>query len=87
MGDLTLKIKEVTPTKLIFEVLSDNTHIAHWLSYKEISIALNQKGNTTEITWTTDFTCDLGPSWYFEPLEKAAIELMNEHLIRSYFQK
>lgn len=87
LGDLTLKIKEATPTSIVFQVMSDKTHIAHWLSYKEITVALNKKDNNTEITWTTDFTCDLGPSWYFEPLEKAAIELMNEHLIRSYFQK
>lgn len=86
IGDLTLKIKEATTSKLVFEVVNDNTHIAHWLSYKEISVALNNKGNQTEVTWTTNFTCDLGPSWYFEPLEKTAIELMNEHLIRSYFQ-
>lgn len=87
LGDLTLKIKEATPTSIVFEVMSDKTHIAHWLSYKEITVTQNKKDNNTEITWTTDFTCDLGPSWYFEPLEKAAIELMNEHLIRSYFQK
>ena len=31
------------------------------------------------------FTFDLGPSWYFEPFEKYAIRLMNEHLINSYY--
>lgn len=85
IGELVLVIKEATLTKLLFDVKSDDTHIAHWLSYKEISIELIQKGNKTEITWTTNFNCDLGPSWYFEPLEKMAVELMNEHLINSYF--
>lgn len=86
VGSLTLRIKETSPSRLIFEIVDDNTHIAHWLSYKEIVVDLNKKGNNTEITWTTNFTCDLGPSWYFEPLEKGAIKLMNEHLINSYFK-
>lgn len=86
LGSLKLKIKEASSSRLVFEVVSDDTHIAHWLSYKEISVDLNKTGNNTEITWTTNFTCDLGPSWYFEPLENAAIKLMNEHLIHSYFQ-
>jgi len=85
IGELKLKIKEAKPSKLVFNIISDKTHIAHWLSYKEVSVELNQKDNKTEITWTTNFTCDLGPSWYFKPLEKTAIKLMNEHLVRSYF--
>lgn len=87
IGTLILKIKEATDSKIIFEIVSDNTHIAHWLSYKEVSVALKRKGENTEITWITDFTCDLGPSWYFEPIEKVAINLMNEHLLNSYFEK
>ena len=87
MGELKLQIKEASEKKLVFDVVYDNTHIAHWLSYKEITVTIDEKGDTTEITWTTNFTCDLGPSWYFQPMEKAAINLMNEHLLHSYFGK
>jgi cob(I)alamin adenosyltransferase len=28
----------------------------------------------------SEYECDLGPSWYFEPIERYAVDVMNEHL-------
>ena len=42
--------------------------------------------NKTKITWTSKYTCDLGPSWYFGPMEEYAVNKMNLHLMNSYFQ-
>ncbi|MFK8059106.1 MAG: hypothetical protein AB8B78_03350 [Polaribacter sp.] len=85
IGQLVLEIKEKSYSKIIFKIKSDNTHINHWLTYKEIKIELVEENGVNKIVWTTDFICDLGPSWYFEPFEKYAVSLMNKHLIASYF--
>lgn len=86
IGQLVLEIKERTSNKIIFKINSDNTHIKHWLTYKEVKVELIEDKDTNKIVWTTDFTCDLGPSWYFEPFEKYAVGLMNKHLISTYFK-
>ena len=85
IGELVLEIKEKNKNSITFSIIKDHTHIAHWLTYKEVKVKFTEENNTKMVTWTTKFTCDLGPSWYFEPFEKYAINLMNEHLINSYF--
>lgn len=86
IGTLHLKIIDKTNSKIVFEVINDSSHINHWLSFKEVSVLVkNNSDNTATITWSTKFNCDLGPSWYFNPLEKYAVEVMNIHLINSFF--
>lgn len=87
IGKLILEVKEKTKNKIIFKIISDNTHINHWLTYKEVKVEIIEENEVKKVIWTTDFVCDLGPSWYFEYSEKFAIGLMNEHLINSYFKK
>lgn len=87
IGALVLKIKSKEKNTLTFEIIEDRTHINHWLTWKEIEVEIiNNGNNTSTITWTTHFTCDLGPSWYFNPIESYGVEVMNRHLINSYFQ-
>jgi hypothetical protein len=86
IGTLSLEVIKTENQKITFQITSDDTHIAHWLSWKEFSVELKPlEGDKTQITWTSEYTCDLAPKWYFEPLENHAVELMNEHLINSYF--
>lgn len=85
VGELTLEIKEKTDTSIVFKINSDETHIDHWLTYKEVKVEIVEKEGKKMVIWTTDFICDLGPSWYFEGFEKYAISLVNEHLINAYF--
>jgi hypothetical protein len=85
IGTLVLVVKEKTEDAVYFTVKSDDTHIAHWLTFKDIKVELREKEGQTEVLWTTNFTCDLGPSWYFETFQTYAVDLMNAHLIQSYF--
>ena len=86
VGILHLEIKNKTENSITFNVVSDNTHIHHWLSWKTMKATIQHNDNgTSSITWDTYFTCDLGPSWYFKPTEKYGVQAMNEHLINSYF--
>jgi hypothetical protein len=83
-GDLVLKITKITDNQIEFTPIKDNTHIAHWLTWKKVTVDINNE--TGAVTWTSDYTCDLGPSWYFKPIEKYAVHTMNQHLIHSYFE-
>lgn len=85
IGALKLKVNEVSKNKVVFDIVSDKTHIGTWLTYKKVTVEIVEKDGVKKVIWTTNFTCDLGPSWYFEEFEKYAINLMNLHLINSYF--
>ncbi len=86
IGTLTLEVSKRTKNTVDFTIVEDSSHIAHWMSWKGIRVRLEpMEGQQTRIVWTSDFTCDLGPSWYFKALEKYAVDLMNAHLIRAYF--
>jgi len=86
IGTLSLIIVQANNSKIVFGPLEDDTHINHWLTWKQITIELKRiEGSQTEISWTTQYTCDLGPAWYFEPIERLAVRIMNQHLIDAYF--
>jgi len=89
IGTLHLEIKHQTANSITFVLIDDSTHINHWLSWKEITITINNNeiNNTSIVTWTTHFTCDLGPSWYFEPIERYGVEVMNTHLLSTFFKQ
>jgi len=87
IGTLHLKIKEKTKNTILFEVIEDDTHINHWLTWKKMKVSIENKNNSSVITWNTHYTCDLGPSWYFQPIENYGVETMNTFLIESFFIK
>lgn len=86
IGTLSLQVVEKTELKMVFEIIQDDTHIDHWLSWKNVQVELvHTNENTTEIHWTSDYVCNLQPSWYFKPIEAYTVDLMNQHLIDAYF--
>ncbi len=86
IGTLSLEIISKTETSIVFKAVSDNTHIDHWLSWKQMKVELvHLDDNKTEVKWTSEYQCELGPNWYFEPIENFAVETMNKHLIDAYF--
>ncbi|BDD05778.1 hypothetical protein [Aureibacter tunicatorum] len=86
LGTLELMVKDKTGQMIVFEPVSDNTHVGSWLRWKEAKVELQYfEGGKTLIKWTSKFDCRLSPSWYFVPIERYAVGLMNEHLIKSYF--
>jgi len=87
IGTLALKVSDRDEESITFSIIQDDTHINHWLTWKNIKVKLIPLDNKqTKVVWTSNYVCDLGPNWYFEPLEKYAVGLMNEHLITSYFK-
>jgi hypothetical protein len=86
IGTLSLEVIESNESSIIFKVINDNSHINHWLTWKKMKVEIIKiSPNQTKIKWISQYQCDLGPSWYFEPLEEIAVEIMNKHLIDVYF--
>lgn len=86
VGLLSLEVTHSSKNKITYKVAEDSTHINHWLTWKKIEVEITPlNSGQSQITWTSEFICDLGPSWYFEPLEKYAVGVMNNYLLSSYF--
>lgn len=86
VGSLILKVRNTHENSITFGIEKDDTHISHWLTWEEVKIDFRKiDSKQYEITWTSQYTCDLNPKWYFEPLEEYVVSKMNEHLINSYF--
>ena len=87
-GILNLKIIERQANKIVFKAVADDTHIRHWMSWGTITVTLNHlPQGDTEVQWTSDFQCELGPAWYFVPIERYAVKLSTEHLVNVYFHE
>ncbi|OHX64669.1 hypothetical protein [Flammeovirga pacifica] len=83
VGTLSLEIDSVSEQQVVYKIIQDDTHMNHWLTWKKVKVEIN----TSQVTWTSEYTCDLGPQWYFKPIEKWVVTVMNEHLIHSYFER
>ena len=87
VGTLTLEVSKVSEQVIHFDIVHDNTHIGRWLNWEHIQVEIQKEDNQSTVTWTSDFSCTLGPQWYFVPIERYAVGLMNKHLIESYFDR
>ncbi len=85
-GILVLKVIDVNDKKITFQPIKDNTKINEWLSWEKIEVEVKKtQNNVNQITWKSSYKCNLGPQWYFEPIETFAVDLMNLHLLKSFF--
>tara|TARA_Y100000739_G_C20539378_1_gene432812 strand:+ start:294 stop:1205 length:912 start_codon:yes stop_codon:yes gene_type:complete len=88
IGTLILEVVKRNNSSIVFKPIMDDTHMNHWLTWKKMKVEVfNTNANQTKVKWTSQYQCDLGPAWYFEPLEEIAVEIMNKHLINSYFNE
>ena len=85
IGSLVLEVTESTPNKIVFRNKSDNSHIHRWLDWREVEVTLFKNGNNTKVTWKSDYYCELEPSWYFEPIERFAVQKSSRYLLDAYF--
>lgn len=84
-GTLVLEIEEVDESEIRFKVVSDDTHMGSWLSWQSITVQLDREASA--VVWTSTYTCELGPQWYFVPIERYAVRLMHKYLVELYFGK
>lgn len=85
-GVLDLKVTAATENSVTFSCVNDASHINHWLQWKDIIFSKEIINGETKINWECTYYCELSPKWYFEPMEKYAVELAADHLLALYFK-
>ncbi len=81
-GNLLLRVSERGPGLARFLAVSDRSHIAHWLDWKEAEVRwTSEQPGATRVRWTLRYVRRLDPAWYFGPWERYAARLAAEYLI------
>jgi hypothetical protein len=81
-GDLTLRVVDHQPGRILFAVEEDKSTIAHWLDWRSSDVRYEAVDSThTRVTWKIYFTRRLDPAWYFGPWERYAVSKAADYLI------
>ena len=81
-GNLVMRVSEADGQHVVFDAVSDSSHIAHWLKWEEARVDLSEVGpGQTRVRWTLRYRRDLDPAWYFGPWERYAARLAAGYLI------
>jgi hypothetical protein len=81
-GDLIMAVREARPGYVRFEMVSDKSKIAHWLTWRSAEFEWQPIDAThTSVRCTMKFRRDLDPAWYFRPWERYAVRLAADYLI------
>ena len=83
LGALVLEVDQISTSTIRYHVVSDDTHIGSWLSWKDISVQVDREYST--VIWTSTYACELGPQWYFAPIQRYTVQQMHQYLIDMYF--
>jgi hypothetical protein len=83
-GDLVLELEEVRPGAVRWHALGDDSHMTHFLLWREARVAWEPvDAQRTRVTWTLRYRRGLDPAWYFGPWERYAARLAAGYLIDS----
>ncbi|GAC1446772.1 MAG: hypothetical protein NVSMB56_08630 [Pyrinomonadaceae bacterium] len=84
-GELILEIVEVNSNAVRFRAVSDTSHIAHWLDWKEAEVSwtpIDEKH--TKVNWTLRYERHLDPAWYFAFWERYGVSCAANYLIDTF---
>ena len=83
-GTLILSREHHTNRSVTWRVVSDDSHMRHFLTWHSSEVAWQPiDERTTRVTWTIRYRRDLDPAWYFGPMERFAVRLAARYLIDS----
>ena len=83
-GDMVFRVAESGPDYVEFQLVRDDSHIAHWLSWDASRVRWEPTAHgRTRVTWEVRFTRHLDPFWWFEPWERYAIAEASTYLLES----
>lgn len=83
-GDLVMRVTESTEQSVRFEALSDTSHVAHWLHWRDSLVEWHPlPGGMTKVRWSITYDRALSPAWYFGPWEQFATTRAADYLIES----
>jgi hypothetical protein len=83
-GVVTARLEEAAPGRAMWRIVSDRSHIAHWLDWKTSAVEWSAAGvDRTRVRWTIQYERRLDPAWYFGPWERYAVRLAAGYMIDS----
>jgi hypothetical protein len=83
-GDLVLRVDRLSANGVRFTALSDSSHIAHWLTWRDSTVEWQPvDAQHTEVRCTIRYDRALHPAWYFGPWERYATGLAARYMIDS----
>ena len=83
-GDLVLKVVDSGPDFVRFNVVSNETKVAHWLDLESAEVRWKAVDvGHTQVAWTLHYRRLLDPAWYFRPWERYAVKLAAGYLIQA----
>jgi hypothetical protein len=83
-GDLVVRVEGRTASSVRFAAVSDTSHIAHWLTWRQSTVAWRPvDAEHTEVRCTLVYDRALHPAWYFGPWERYATGLAGGYMIDS----
>ena len=85
-GDLSAQVIESGPTHLRVVRVSDTSHIAHWLDWKDAEWAIEPSGSGARVTLTMRYRRLLDPAWYFKPIERYGVKKAGEYFLAQTYQ-
>ncbi|MFT6201036.1 MAG: hypothetical protein ACJAZJ_000213 [Candidatus Endobugula sp.] len=83
-GKTQFKIIDHQKNRITFAPIMDSSYLSTYLTWGEsavIFVPLTE--NTTRVTWRINFTRDIDPAWYVQPLQQYAATLLAKELVLS----
>jgi hypothetical protein len=81
-GALHLRVATRTDTTVTFDVMSDTSPYAGWITHQHLTYRITPEGSGTRIAVTLDFERRLAPNWFFGPMMRGAARLAVDVLAR-----
>lgn len=73
-GDIVFEVAESAPDSVTFRLVEDTSYMALYMDWIDATTHLKRiDDNNTKITQTIRYRRKLDPSWYFGPMERAAV--------------
>lgn len=73
-GDITFEVAQSGPDFVTFHLVEDKSYMALYLDWQEATTRFERiDDKTTRVTQTIRYRRKLDPSWYFGPMERAAM--------------
>jgi hypothetical protein len=85
-GDLLAEVVASGPTHIRVARVSDTSHIAHWLDWKEAEWTIEPSATGSRVTLTMRYRRLLDPAWYFKPIERYGVKKAGEYFLAQTYQ-
>lgn len=83
-GALVMEVRLAEPGRVVFEKVSDESKLVHWLAWEEAEVVWEAApGGGTRVWWTLRYHRRLDPAAYFGPLERYGVGLTAAYLIET----